>query len=219
MKKYKPFLTLAFLLAEAILYYLVLTAQGPLLIWSTFSSIVLCALFVLTTTDKPLLLGGMIFTVAADFFLIICNPIQQLYGMLFFLVVQFLYAIFLHRQSFSKWWLLVRVGLMAVIAGIALVILKDKADPLAIVSVLYYANLFLNAVMAFGRFRNFPLLAIGFTLFILCDSVIGLQVASQGYLPIPEGSALHKLLFSGFNLAWFFYLPSQVLIALTAAKE
>jgi hypothetical protein len=49
--------------------------------------------------------------------------------------------------------------------------------------------------------------------------VIGLQVAAQGYLPIEEGTLLHRILFMNFNLSWFFYLPSQVLIALTSTKS
>ena len=48
--------------------------------------------------------------------------------------------------------------------------------------------------------------------------VVGAIVAAGGYLPIAEGSALYSLLFSGFNLAWFFYLPSQVLLALRTTK-
>ncbi len=104
---------------------------------------------------------------------------------------------------------------MVLITVIALFILKDNTDALAIISVLYYANLIINMVMAFARIKKFPLLGIGFVLFILCDTVIGLQVASGGYLPIGENSLLYKILFMDLNLAWMFYLPSQVLIALT----
>jgi hypothetical protein len=35
----------------------------------------------------------------------------------------------------------------------------------------------------------------------------------------PEGSILHKILFMDFHLSWFFYLPSQVLIALQAGQK
>jgi hypothetical protein len=63
------------------------------------------------------------------------------------------------------------------------------------------------------------MLGIAFTLFLLCDTVIGLQVAAGGYLPIAQDSVLYGLLFSGFNLAWLFYLPSQVLIALCAGGK
>ena len=54
---------------------------------------------------------------------------------------------------------------------------------------------------------------------LLCDTVIGLQVAAGGYLPIGEGSLLHKIIFMDFFLSWFFYLPSQILIALSATRR
>jgi hypothetical protein len=82
--------------------------------------------------------------------------------------------------------------------------------------VCYYGNLILNLLFAF--LNKDRILGLAFVLFLLCDTVIGLQVAAGGYLPIAEGSALYSLLFSGFNLAWFFYLPSQVLLALRTTK-
>ncbi len=219
MKNHKMIFTWAFLFAEGILYYLILTTQGSTLVASNFCSILLCFLFVLAMGGTPLLILGMAGTVAADYFLVICNPMEQLWGMVCFLIVQALYAIFLHRQGYGRGWLAARLGVCTLIAGIALVVLGKNADALAIVSVLYYANIVINAVMAFGRFSKFPKLAIGFILFILCDTVIGLQVASRGYLPIVKGSLLHRIIFMDFNLPWFFYLPSQVLIALTAADK
>ena len=99
------------------------------------------------------------------------------------------------------------------------IVLGKNADAVAILSVLYYANILLNMVMAFIKFKKFPMLAIGFLLFILCDTVIGLQVASGGYLPIKPGSALYQFLWMPINLAWLFYLPSQVLIALSSATQ
>ena len=77
----------------------------------------------------------------------------------------------------------------------------------------------MNAIQAFTQFRKNKLLPIGFVLFILCDTVIGLQVASGGYLPIAEGSWLYKLIFPSYPLSWVFYLPSQVLIALSTRKQ
>ena len=59
---------------------------------------------------------------------------------------------------------------------------------------------------------------VALVLFLLCDTVIGLQVMGAMYLPIAEGSFLHSLLNPGFDLAWAFYLPSQVLLALQNKK-
>ena len=63
-----------------------------------------------------------------------------------------------------------------------------------------------------GKNKLFP---IGLVLFLLCDTIIGLQMATGVYLPISEHSVIYKIIFTDFNLAWFFYLPSQVCIALS----
>ena len=96
--------------------------------------------------------------------------------------------------------------------------LREKTDALALISVCYYANVILNIVAAFRQFRSKPIFPIALVLFLLCDRVIGLQVAAGGYLPIGEDSWLYRLIFMNFNLSWFFYLPSQVLIALSSKK-
>ena len=62
------------------------------------------------------------------------------------------------------------------------------------------------------------LLPVALVLFLLCDTVIGLQVASMGYLPIGEGSWLYRVIFPGWNMAWAFYLPSQVMLAVYASR-
>lgn len=210
-----------FLIAEAILYYFILTAAGTLLIASSYLAIVLCFLFALLhlRKDNALKVAALACTVAADFFLVICTPIQQLWGMVFFLAAQIFYAIWLHLSSRKKLFLLIRVLLIIAIEVIAALILGSKLDALVIVSVCYYANLIISIIEAFSLFKGNRLFAIGLVLFVLCDTVVGLQVAADAYLPIAEGTLLHSILFSGFNLAWFFYLPSQVLIALSLIKK
>ena len=218
MKKRNLAFLLGFLAAEGILYRLILTTHGTTLVHAEYTAIVLCFLFALISFRDPLLIGGLAFTVLADFCLVLCNPIQQLWGMVFFLGAQACYAVKLHRQGLHPGWLIARVALMVVSAVVAVVVLGENTDPLALVSLAYYVNLILNMICAFVRFRDNRLLAIGFLLFILCDTVIGLQVAAGGYLPIAEGSVLHKIIFMPFHLSWFFYLPSQVLIALSARR-
>ena len=204
-----------FLIAEAILYYFILTAGGQTLVVTSYLSIVLCFLFALQGIEStPLLVAGLACTVGADFCLVVSDPIQRLWGMVFFLGAQTLYAIHLHLKQPNKIFLLTRIALTAAAGIVAAAVLKENVDALAVVSVCYYANLILNAVAAFTQWRRCKLLPIAFVLFILCDTIIGLQVASMGYLPIAEGSVLHNLIFSGFNTAWLFYLPSQVLISL-----
>lgn len=221
MQNKKLFVTIPFFVVEAILYYFILTAGGEVHRYCCFASILLCFLFSLLMGRKQqtLIVAGLACTVGADFCLILCTPIEQLAGMVFFLGAQLHYATMLHRREKSAPLLWVRIGLSTAIVLVAAIVLKDKLDALAIISVCYYANLVMNIAAAFTQWKKCKLLAIAFVLFLLCDTVIGLQVASGGYLPIPEGSWLYNLLFMPFNLAWFFYLPSQVLIALSSAQK
>jgi len=214
-------LTGCFLAAECVLYYFILTAGGDTQKWCMYSSIVLCFLYALLNikTGSLLMLGGLACTLGADFCLVVCSPIQQLYGMIFFLGAQTLYAIHLHKTSRSKPLLIIRLALTVLSEIITVIVLQDKTDPLALVSLAYYANLIMNIVESFTLFPKNKLLPLGFLLFILCDTVIGLQVAAGGYLPISESSLLYRILFMPFPLSWFFYLPSQVLIALSASRS
>lgn len=216
MRKRLTVPTLIFLLVELVLYYLILTTGGKVLVYSSFLSIVLCFAHVLMhfkTCDR-FLLGGLACTVMADFCLVVCSPIQQLWGMVFFLIAQSLYAIKLHLSGKSNVLLYIRVALIVLALAITVAVLKQKTDALALVSLCYYANLIVNIVVAFTQFKRSRLLPIAFVLFLLCDTVIGLQVACGGYLPIREGSVLYNIIFMNFNLSWFFYLPSQVLLSL-----
>lgn len=213
----KPILTGVFLTIQAILYTLILAVPAAPLAACCYLSIVTCFVFalLLRRPSTDLFIAALACTLCADFFLVVMDPIQRLWGMVFFLATQLLYAIALDKQEPSKRLLYLRLGLTSLAVAIAISILGEGTDLLAVVSVCYYANLIVNIVAAFSQWRYCKLLPIGLVLFLLCDTVIGLQVASGEYLPIPESSWLYQLIFSGFNLAWFFYLPSQVLIVLS----
>lgn len=212
-------LTLLFLAASCVLYYFILTAGGTLLVATSYASIILCFAFALAGWQNFWIIGGLACTVGADFCLVVCDPIQQFWGMVFFLGAQSLYAAMLHRSRPGKTLLFIRLGLIAAAEAVTVLILKDATDPLAVISICYYVNLIFNIILAFLQFKQYRHFAIGLVFFLLCDTVIGLQVMSGGYLPIPEGSLLDQILSVPFNLAWLFYLPSQVLISLSSRKK
>lgn len=220
-KKTETVLMAAFLATQGVLYGLILTAGGELLRWSEFCAIVLCAAYALLhiKTGDRWIIFGLLCTLGADFWLVAYEPQQQLWGMVFFLGTQTCYALCLWLRRKSKTLLLIRLGLVAVAEVITVLVLGSNTDALALISLAYYAMLIMNIIVAFTQWdisKNFPAALV---LFLLCDTVIGLQVAAGGYLPIAEDSWLHGLLFSGFNLAWFFYLPAQVYIALEAKRR
>ena len=214
-------LTYCFLGTQLILYYFILTAGGKLLVVTSYLAILLCFAFAAFNADDRNLciLGGLACTAVADFFLVVCSPMQQLPGMIAFLGTQTFYAIALHQKNRSRKLLYLRLALTALGIILTLAVLGNKTDPLAMVSVVYYVNLIVNIIMAFLRFRKNRLFAIALVLFLLCDTVIGLQAAAGGYLSIGKDSLLYRLIFVPFNLAWLFYLPSQVLIALCSKKK
>lgn len=212
-------LTFLFLGISGVLYYYILTAGGTLLTITSYAAIVLCFVYALSRRTNLWIIGGLACTVGADFFLVVCDPIQQFWGMVFFLGAQSLYAAMLHRSRPGKALLFIRLVLIALAEGVTVLILKDATDPLAVISICYYVNLIYNIILAFLQFRQYKCFAIALVLFLLCDTVIGLQVMSGGYLPIPEGSLLDQILSVPFNLAWLFYLPSQVLISLSSRKK
>ena len=146
--------TAIFLLLELILYALILTTGGTLLVCSSFFSIVICFVYTLLNARESgsLLVGALACTVAADFFLVICSPIRQLPGMICFLIAQSLYAIRLQRSGGNRKFLLVRALLIVLAETVTWIILKDKTDALAMVSICYYANLIVSIVEAFTLF-------------------------------------------------------------------
>lgn len=217
----KRFDLVLFLLAEAVLYGLILTAGGDLLVVCSYTAIVLCFAYAASRLRKGnrYIIGGLACTVIADLFLVVISPIQQLWGMIFFLGAQSLYAAMLQSARKNIKLLIARIMLIVAAETVTVAVLREKTDALAVVSICYYANLIVNIVEAFTQFSKNKVLPIALVLFLLCDTVIGLQVMSGAYLPISENSILYRIIYMDFNLSWFFYLPSQVLLALCARRK
>ncbi len=220
-KKSSAILTSAFLFIEAILYYIILTKGGSLLVWSSFISVLLCFLYsalFIKKGDKFIILA-LLFTVGADFFLVVANPVNRLFGMLFFMVAQTLYAIKLHKNKKSKIFLVLRISAIFIAETITVFILKENTDLLAVVSIYYYVNLLINIVHSFSNWKKDKLFPIGLVLLFLCDTIIGLQTASGVYFNIPESSFVYRFIFMDFFISWFFYLPSQILVSLSSVTK
>ena len=214
-------MTVVFLCVEFFLSVFLQLASGRAVAASSFISIILACLFCFVSCEKSYEYAftqiALVCTVCADYFLVWSSPIVQLPAMVFFLVAQLMYAsrLYLLAGKCERYAQIIsRAALSVIIVAVTVLVLKENTDALAIVSMLYYANLILNAVFAFCNFRCRKLLAIGFLLFILCDTVIGLEMMNA-YLPIPKDAYLYKIIRPGFNLAWVFYLPSQVALSLS----
>ena len=210
-KKQNGWLLAAFLLVEAALYALILT--GHWVVSAQFAAVVLCAVFVIAhlRSANYYILGALLCTVAADWFLVVRGAQDKFTAMCFFLAAQTLYAVLLHRRARSRGLITVRLFLLVIAVAMTILVLKGNIDPLAMISTAYYAMLIMNIVCAFSSYKREPLMAWALVLFFLCDTVVGLQVASVGYLVLPAW--LNNAIFCGFPLDWLFYLPSQVMLA------
>ena len=215
--KQKGWLFTAFLLVEAALYALILT--GRWVVSAQYASILLCVAFVVAHLRRAnyYLLGGLLFTAAADWFLVVQRPQEKLTAMVLFLAAQTVYAVLLHNRARARGLVTARILLVVMAEAVTVLVLRGGMDALAGVSIAYYAMLIMNIVCAFGSYKREPLLAWALVLFLLCDTVVGLQVASVGYLILPAW--LNNALFCGFPLDWLFYLPSQVMIAVCARQN
>lgn len=185
-----------------------------------FTSVLISASFMILSCAKTksylFMQIGLVCTVFADIFLVVIEPMIQLPAMIFFSCTQICYFLKIFFETKSKKekliHLIFRASLTVIVQIITIIVLKEKTDALSLVSMLYYTNLILNVIFAFIHFKKSPVLAIGLLLFLLCDTIIGLDIMASSYI---SGTALEAVnsLISGANWAWIFYVPSQALIA------
>lgn len=187
-----------------------------------YATVVLACLFCICFSERSLeyvmIQIALITTVWADRFLVLPPSPQQLPGMIFFSMTQLAYAMALCLTERSpgrlRFWLWARGILSAVAVAATFAVLGKGADAVAVISVFYYANLALNIAMAWTQLPRRAVMAVGLSLFLCCDTVIGLSFL-DGYLPVSETSLIYRLIHPGFDLAWAFYLPSQMLLAVS----
>ena len=204
--------TAAFLIVEGILYALFLSMDLTALRGQTvpikYSGILLCLGFALLARVKwggdwlvPLALA---LTAGADWFLLVRGDHYAL-GIALFLCVQTVYYLRQRRAGVPAAYPL-RAGL-ALVAGLGLYLL-NLATPVNLLAGLYFSQLLSNTILSWTRpGRRWRLFALGLTLFVGCDTCVGLFNA------LPGSSPLYFAVSVGM---WLFYLPSQVLIALSA---
>jgi hypothetical protein len=229
-----------FVAAEALIFYLIHIKHLSTDISLHYLSIQIAALFALMfltervalsavegksiksalcPNDGILIFLAMLFTLGADYHLVASEEINRMAGMIFFIGTQV--CIFLHlflRESdekLRKIHLSVRLSLIALLVLASFIVLGNSADALAIVSLIYYANLLTSMIFAPREKSGGKLLCMGLVFFALCDINVGLVVLHDLYGGFEEGSFLYLLTHSGVDLAWIFYIPSQTIIPLT----
>ena len=163
------------------------------------------------------------FTVIADFFLILLGT-GKLVAMCAFTLTQIFYCFRTLSIAASKKERICNVTVRLIASAIAtiavFVVLKEGAEPLFVISLIYYVNLLTNIAFAFLHFRKHPFFAIGLLLFAFCDALIGLSFV-EDIFALPEGNFIDVLWSLPVHLESMFYQPSQVLLALSvlSARE
>lgn len=212
---------LPFLAAEGLIYVLFLSLD--LLLPGTgwdiplkYGGILLCFLWTLgaaANRDGIRTAAALAFTLLADLFLLVLDR-WYLAGVSAFCVVQLLYLARIHRAG--KRSLAVQLLLRAILAGILLAAaaILGALTPLTGVTLFYFSQLLSNAVAALSLGWRGRIFALGLVLFIGCDLCVGLRNLSAA---LPGAVSFSPLPFVQIGM-WLFYLPSQVLISLSAGK-
>ena len=204
-----------FLTTESVLYAAFLfqdltgLSAGNTLI--KYSSILLCLGFSALCAyrgGERLVFAALVLTSLADWFLLVLGRYPAL-GVFLFLGVQMIYLIRL-RHALGKGWRLLRSPLPFLIGGVMCAV--GQATPLNLLAGLYFSQLVVNTFLAWQLpGRRWRLFAIGLTLFAGCDLCVGIY-----HTPTLFPAPLYAFARVGM---WLFYLPAQVLIALSARPE
>jgi len=183
-----------------------------------YSAIVFCVVFALWIDRHDIetrwIRIGLLFTLAADTLLVLIGSFQTL-ATLIFIFVQLSYAFRVHQnQSISlKFNLLIRFVIILASELFIFWLIKSAFDFLVFLSVFYIVNLFINGIFASIKNYNW-LFMLGLWLLLACDILIGLSNAGPYWTFNPQ-SLIYRMLHWPFNLAWAFYIPSQVLLTLS----
>ncbi len=228
MKKFaltpKNIIFAVFVAVEIIIYIIfnVLAAIHPGdPVYIKYAGIVLCLvvsavmIWFYRDRDAIVLTCAFFFTVVSDMFLLVLNDLLEA-GVGTFIIVQCIYLYRLYADRLKKIWitLTARAAVFVVVIGL-LAGLSHVNLLIAEVSI-YIVMLVANCVDAFLLSRRGIkniLFAVGLVLLLCCDVCIGLYNGSMIGIDLPARTA--DIIQS---LIWIFYMPSQVLIALTVSR-
>jgi hypothetical protein len=215
----KHWLALSFITIEFILWMIILFVDLPFeLHFDSYLAILICLIFVIIhfkdTFDYKIMLLAFIFTASADFFLTLLST-QQILGTFLFFLSQLMFMFRLHvTDAKVNYQALIPYAVGFVVISMSIVFFLQTYDLLLLVSVLYYAFLLINTFYAWKKKDKYILFAIALTLYLLADTMVGLK-ASSPYITFNPHTFFYWLTHISFNLIWLFYLPTQVLFALS----
>lgn len=170
--------------------------------------------------DAWLIRIALFFTVLADVFLVLLDGFYSL-ALCFFLIAQTSYMtrMLISGEKKDKTIQLLSQGSVVVLMVLVAVSLFKKDTVIDIVLAAgYFALLVSNIFFAFRKSKTFPLFWLGLVLFCFCDIFVGLAVLGR-YTTLNPDSLIYKINHIPFNFIWFFYTPSQTILALTIINK
>lgn len=210
MKRLKP----AFLAAEGLLYAAFLTldlldrnpALSAGLKYASILLVVFACATALHTHDGRTVFTALVFTAAADVFLLLLDA-HYAVGVALFLAVQIAYTIRLCRLGQMD--LTLHLTARAMLGGMAAFFVSRHYGRLEALAVGYIVWFFMNlahsvALASQQRTQRSIRFAAGLALFFLCDLCVGVHNLPANALSPFANVAM-----------WAFYLPGQVLIVLS----
>lgn len=165
--------------------------------------------------DGLVLTCALLFTAVSDLFILVLNKYYEI-GVTTFIIVQTVHFCRMYLINGKKPYISlgIRLGLAAVI--ILILGITGKLTALTGIVAVYLPMLVSNvieSVFLCKKSRRYILYALGLFLFLCCDICVGLDNFSMLGITLPVG--LKNFVGSAI---WIFYLPSQVLVVLSANK-
>ena len=169
--------------------------------------------------DINLLNLAIILTIISDYFLLFEGN-NYIIGIGIFSLAHLIHGIRMEKNK-TKIILIRYISYLIITITLYSVFLDTpyEIDLIVFVSLFYFANLLSNLFRALDVYRhnklpliNSSLLVAGFILFLLCD----INVAIYNVVPLNTANIFLDILSDlSLRLMWFFYLPSQIFIALS----
>ena len=164
---------------------------------------------------------ALLFTLFADYLLILKDGERKTLAMVFFLIAQMAYAMktlrFATSEKERRLHTVSRLSLSFIGAVVTLLVLGKDCEALFVISVVYYINLIISMVVAFIHSRSGEALitGIGLLLFALCDISIGFYFLIDIF-SLGTGDFIYDFITSVPSFVYIFYPPSQAVLTISA---
>lgn len=224
MTKKKSIPLILFILIHLILYLFIYAFKiitGKTKTIADYIVVISCFLFSLVyfiikrNSNTLIFVIAFLFTILADTNLLILDDNYEL-GILAFIIVQFAYFWYILKNMYTKdnYGYLIAIRLITIVIGViaSLIVQIDKL--LVCLVIIYISNLVINLIISIIPRKRNLLFSLGLFLFLLCDICVGCYNIGD-IIDISNTSLFYKIANLPFNIAWLFYHPSQVLLAIS----